>query len=400
VLKIGTELEFSLPRGTQTDPFREHLTHRLKPSRDFAHLGELGILDVVKDHCGVELQIIGRHPYWYSLLHQYQQIIKILLDEQIRMRQTCGLHFHLIAIGLSEPIPQIVLANLWNLVRRHAPGLKYLFSGGDLPHGICRRRQHNAHQEMVSITPVFQEMNQIQRRLRNSLVVPEHHNFFNLEHVVFNDAGEVKTFHLEMRFPDGDMTPTSIVAKTFLFLALVLKSVEISKYGLIHSGKKKDWERKKQLLDLLSNNEGELARSDTSGIKAAERQELTANAMDLLHFLKSIFNKFSNPAYAVLTHLAQNPISQYRIEKKNWQEIEQILQGFASYPTFLDETDHHIIKIIELGLDRKKNSVEAWLSSVAATVGIPKNELKSRIDRFLERYPKWDAEIGSYVFSR
>lgn len=400
VLKIGPELEFGLPRGMQSHAFRAHLEKRLGPSRDLENLGTLGIFDVVKEHCGVELQVIGRHPQWNSLLDQYTQIIDILLEEKVRMRQTCGLHFHLIAVGLSERIPQIILANLWNLVRKHAPGLKYLFSGGDVSGGMCRRRQHNAHQEFMAHAPVQEDMQQIQAHLKQSQKVPEHQNFFNLEHMEFDEEGRIKTFHLEMRFPDGDLSPTSIVAKTFLFLALVLKAVEISKYGLIHTGRKRSWERKMQLLDRLSNNDGELARSDTSGIGEKEIGELRQDARDLLLFLKSIFNKFTNPAYSVLRHLAERPISSYRIEGRGWRDIERELRGHADYPMFVDDVDKVIIKHIELGLERGKTSSDEWLGCVSAKSGITKLEVKQRIDGYMERYPSWDSEVGSYVFGR
>lgn len=400
VLKIGPELEFGLPRRTNSQEFRDHLEGRLKPSRDLENLGELGIFNVVKEHCGVELQVIGRHPHWHSLLDQYTQITEILLEEKVRMRQTCGLHFHLIAVGLSERVPEIILANLWNLVRRHAPGLKWLCSGGDVREGLCRRRQHNAHQEFMSKTPVFQSMAQIQQRLKNSANVPEHQNFFNLEHVVFDDDARIKTFHLELRFPDGDLAPTSIVAKTFLFLALVLKAVEISKYGLLHTGAKPNWDRKRELLDLLSNNDGNLARSDTSKIGPREIEELRDNAFELLIFLKSVLNQFTNPAFCVLKHLAHTPISLYRVEGCSWQDIETTLREYANYPVFVDETDRVIIKHIELGLERNHPSTDAWLTRLSAKTGIPKSNVKLRIDRYLERYPAWDREIGSYVFGR
>jgi|GEM_PF-506624 len=400
VLKIGTELECAKPKKANVEAMRSELEQLLKPSRDLENLGELGIYNVVKEHCGVEIQIIGRHPHWNALWEQYRKVISILLEKRARMRPTCGLHFHLIDVGLSETIPEIIMANLWNLIRRHAPGLKFLFSGGNIREGICRRRQHNAHQEFMTQSPENLKMNQIKQNLKESKNVPEHQNFFNLEHLSFNDNGDLKNFHVELRFPDGDLSPTSIVAKTFLFFALVLKAVEISKYGLIQTGNSMMWERKKELLDFLSNNDGDLARSDTSGIGNAEIQELQKNAMDLLIFLKSIFNRFTNPAYTVLKSLAHKPISLRRIEKDDWKGIENELRSIAIYPFFIDLLDAKIIKIIELGLVKGKNSMEEWLNHVAHMTDIPKNEIKLRIDGYIEKYPIWDIELGSYVFQR
>lgn len=400
VLKIGTELECARPRKSNAVELRDEIELLVKPSKNLQNLGELGVFDVVKEHCGIELQVIGRHPHWNSLLEQYKKIISILLDKKVRMKPTCGLHFHLIGVGLSESIPEIILANLWNLIRRHAPGLKFLFSGGNVKEGICRRRQHNAYQEFLSLSPVKLRMGQIKSKLKESMIVPEHQNFFNLEHLIFNNNGDPSNFHIELRFPDGDLSPTSIVAKTYLFFALLLKSVEISKYGLIHTGSKSQWKRKKELLNYLSNNDGDLARSDTSKIGKAEIKELQRNSMDLLILLKSVFNKFTNPAWEVLKNLNKKPISLRRIEGNGWEEIENDLSSKASYPLFIDQKDSKIIKIIELGLEKNKKSIDEWLTDVSIKTGYSKPEIKQRIDGFIEKYPIWDNELGTFTFQR
>ncbi len=400
VIKIGTELECARPKKSDANELRQKIEQKLKPSKDLENLGELGVFNVIKEHCGIEIQIIGRHPHWNSLLEQYRKIIAVLWDQQVRMRPTCGLHFHLIGVGLSESIPEIILANMWNLIRRHAPGLKFLFSGGNVRGGLCRRRQHNAHQEFFSFSPVKKNMFQIKNALKKSVNVPEHQNFFNLEHLTFNKSGDLANFHIELRFPDGDLSPTSIVAKTYLFFAILLKAVEISKYGLLHIGNKTQWERKKKLMDFLSNNDGDLARSDTSKIGDAEIIELKQNSMDLLTLLKSTFNKFTNPAWEVLMSLNKRPISLRRIEGESWEDIENNLNAKAFYPSFVDEKDSRIIKIIELGLIKNKNSINEWLTDVSIKITCSKDEVKRRIDGLIEKYPVWDNEFGTFIFHR
>ncbi len=107
------------------------------------------MLDVQKEHCGVEIRIIGRQPHFRALRQQYSQITQVLHDQGSRVRATCGLHFHLLTPGLAEPVPEIVLANLWNLTRRYAPELRFMTSGGDQREALCRRRNYTSHLEMV-----------------------------------------------------------------------------------------------------------------------------------------------------------------------------------------------------------------------------------------------------------
>ncbi len=400
--KIGTELEFAMPRGAERDTFQPKVEEILKPSHSLTTLGENGVLDVAKEHCGVEVRIIGRYPYYDVLLDQYTRILDSLLPMGIRARPTCGLHFHLLTIWSAEPIPEIVLANLWNLVRRYAPFLKFITSGGESMSGLCRRRQHNSHLELLRHTPLSLSMKEIQRILKQSKEVPEHQNFINLEHVRFGEGGDIEGFHVEFRFPDADLSPTSIVAKTFLFMALLLRSVECAKYGLIHAGKIGEWKRKIELLDAISNNDGDLATSDTSKLKPQELNELVSGTEDMLDFLKPTFARFENPAFRVLRFLARKPLSILRSEGLDWEGIEKLLSATAldERGKGFDSVDEKLVKLIELGEINSQPDEGRWLDRVADSLWIMRADLDMRLEKLSRRKPVWDAESGSYIFLR
>lgn len=400
--KIGTELEFAMPRGVRRRDFQPLVAGLLKPSHSLALLGENGVLDVTKEHCGVEVRIIGRYPYYDSLLNQYTGIMDKLLPLGIRARPTCGLHFHLLTIWSAQSFPEIVLANLWNLVRRYIPYIKFIFSAGNSRDGLCRRRQHNSHLEIIHHTPLAQSMREIQRILRESKRVPEHQNFMNLEHVRFEEDGTVGKLQVEFRFADCDLSPTSIVAKTFLFLALLLRSVECAKYGLIHVGKLREWQRKIELLDRLSNNDGDLATSDTSSLGEAELEELGAGCLEMLDFLKPAFARFENPAFRVLRYLARRPLSLMRADGMDWEQIESLLSDEVAGESAkrLDSIDRRLIKIIELGEIKGQSDRERWLNRAADTLWLPRSDLELRLERLQRRKPRWDEESGGYIFLR
>lgn len=399
-VKIGTELEFALPKGVQYENFLPGLEAAMEPSRDMNRLGRLGVFNVVKEHCGIEIQIIGRHPHWESLVEQYSQIVLPLLERRIRMRPTCGLHFHLLQVGSSEDIPEIILANFWNICRKFAPGLKFLTSGGESRDGICRRRQHNAHQEFLSFSPAGMSMSNIQQELAASYLVSEHQNFFNLEHVRFSGDGAVTALHLELRFPDGDLCPVSITAKTFLFLTMLLKAVEISKFGLLDVEHEAGWERSCALMDLLSNNDGQLAASDTSGVTDAVIEELRLNAMRLLRFLKSVFLLLDNPSEIVLRSLAESPVSLRRISGQDWLSINDDLASLIAPLRSFDDTDHELIKIVELCLVSDVAGEKRWHEQVATRLNLTASGVRRRLRGLGGRDPVWDTEAGAMVFLR
>jgi hypothetical protein len=408
-VKIGTEIEFAMPKGVRKSEFMPPLVEALQPSQDLNHLGRYGVYDVVTEHCGIEIQVIGRQPYYPALMEQYHTLLDPLLQRGVRARPTCGLHYHALAIGLSDPMPEIILANIWNLTRRYAPFLRFLTSAGKSTDALCRRRNHTSHLEMVRHTPGLYSMQRIQRILRDSSRVPEHQNFLNLEHVEFNEDESISDFHIEFRFPDADLAPSSIVAKTFLFLAMILKAVEMSQYGVIHVGRIREWRRKIELLDMLNNNNGTLATSDTSKVTPEVMDELRSGCRELLELLKPVFGRFArvayeggedHPAFEVLTFLAETPLSLLRASGRSWIEIEELLsERAATTSDQWDNSDQRLIRLIELAELTGHTAPESWKWDAAHELFLTPQELERRLDR-LDRWRgmKWDPELGTMVF--
>lgn len=402
VSKIGTEIEAAAPKGVKRDDFQAAVEADLQPSGSLEQLGPTGVLDITKEHCGVEVRVIGRPPHFHALQQQYSAIVGSLHRHGGRPRATCGLHFHLLTPGLAEAVPEIILANLWNLTRRYAPELKFMTSGGDKPEALCRRRNHNSHLEMVRHSPATMHMRDIQHKLDESRPVPKHQNFLNLEHVGFTEQGDVWPFHVEFRFPDADLAPTSITAKTFLFLAMLLKAVDLSQYGVIHVGKIKPWRRKVEVLNMLSNNAGNLATSDTRQITPDIIAELQQGSYELLDLLTPTFERWpDNPALDVLLALAERPVSLLRCAGYDWPDIEALLQRRTTIDAIgLDRTDHRLMQGIELGEWAHHPSVEAWQWHIARELYLTPQDLERRLDLLKSlRGLRWSDRQGTLVFT-
>lgn len=406
--KIGAELEVAPPKGVKRARFEAAVQEDLRPSGDLHCLGANGVLDVSPEHCGIEIRVIGRHPHFTRLQQQYGAIMAALADHGARARATCGLHFHLLTPDLAEPVPEIILANMWNLVRRYAPELKFITSGGDSRAALCRRRNHNSHLEMVRHSPATMPMAEIQALLKASQMVPEHQNFLNLEHLAFTVPSNpdlpaaVQPFHLEFRFPDSDLAATSVTAKTFLFNALLLKAVDLSQYGVIHVGKIQSWRRKIALLDLLSNNAGRLASSDTRAVDDAVVAELQQGALELLDLLTPVFENFiDNPALEVLLVLAETPVSLLRCAGYTWPEIEANLAARAAVDEVgLDRVDCRLMQRIELGEWAALPSADAWRWHAARELLLTPPELEHRLTRLHGlRGLRWSERQGTMVFT-
>jgi hypothetical protein len=403
VTKIGLELEVAPPKGCERQDFENSLIEKLSPSGTFDALGVNGVLDVSPEHCGVEIRMIGRQPHFRTLQRQLSSIMNVLLQEGARARSTCGLHFHLITPGLAEPVPEIILANYWNLVRRFSPELRFITSCGESRQALCRRRNYTSHLEMIHLSPATMKMQDIKLSLQKSDQVPEHQNFFNLEHVQFNQQGEISDFHIEFRFPDADLSATSVSAKTFLFLAMLLKSVDLSQYGVIHVGKIEPWRRKTYLLGLLNNNDGLTATSDTSLVTDEIIVELCQGCQELLDLLIPAFERFDlNQSLDVLTYLAEHPISLLHCAGYNTQDIETLLSKRAALDDLgLDDTDRRLMMYIEVGEWMAMGSVESWKWNASHELYLTPHDLERRLDHLNSlRGIRWDREKGTLLFTR
>lgn len=401
LIKVGTEIEVAPPKGSTREEFEAKVIAAVEPSGTYDALGNKGVLDVSPEHCGVEIRVIGRQPHFKALQQQYLSITNSLLELGSRARSTCGLHFHLLTPTLAEPVPEIILANLWNLIRRYSPELRFITSGGETRNGLCRRRNHTSHTEMIRYSPIHMTMQQIQHELHISKQVPEHQNFFNLQHIEFNDSGQILPFHLEFRFPDADLSATSITAKTFLMMALTMKAIDLSQYGVIHVGKVNPWRRKVELLSLLSNNDGNLATSDTSGVTDAVIEELRQGCHELLDLLAPTFEGFKdNPSLDVLEYLAETPISLLRCAGYDWHEIERVLGSRAKRDEYgIDDIDRKLMQRIELGEWAGMPSVFEWQWNAARELVLTPQDLERRLDSIKKlRGLHWSERQGTMVF--
>ena len=402
-VKIGIEIEVALPMGQMKNAFLPAIIEELKPSEDMNNLGENGVYNIISEHCGIELQVIGRKPYFRTLHRQYKQIVDVLLSKKVRTLNTCGLHFHIMVFDLSEKVPDVIMANVWNITKEYAPFLKFITSGGNRLSGLCRRRNYNSHLELEKITAGKLVVKDIYKMLKKSDSVPFHQNFLSLQPMTFNGEGLIDTFHYEYRFPDIDISPFSIVAKTFLFLAILLKAIELSQYGVLDPGNKRVSAEKWRLMNALSNNDGDLAASDTSSLTLEDIKKLKRGSKNLLRFLKPLFNRFEgNPSYEILEFLADTPISMLRIHGLTWEEIEEMLSIQASrYYRTRDKIDENLIKCIELMECNDCETDSVWMRRVADSLQIDVDELSGRLKSIsIIRPIIWDEDLGSIIFSR
>jgi hypothetical protein len=397
-LKVGIELEVVQPEGVDRDAVMAELTSRLRPSRDNRRLGENGVLTISRELVGLEIKVVGRVPIFEHLLRHLRVIFHHTRELGCEPSGACGMHNHLLAVQLGEDVPSLVLANLWNLTRWHAPALRFLTSGGPRLSNLTRRSSYCDHAELMRLDPRVAGMREIKTITDRSREVRAHDNFLNIEHVAFAGPDFVSAFHLEFRFPDMDTSPIAVVAKAFLFCALTLRAIELSKYGLLVPDAAALQERA-ALLDRLSNVRGPESLSDTSDLQGEGLQELRRQARELVVDLRSVCSYFDPKVYRILGLLALTPTSILRDAGNDWESLDAVFAAVGVDEPLDDPIRNALVKEIELMRFMGRPSLDGWFRSVSSDLDVSVAYLR-RLMRDLgpRRQASWDEDLGTVVF--
>jgi hypothetical protein len=153
------------------------------------------------------------------------------------------------------------------------------------------------------------------------------YGWVNYMNNAFADNGDTKRFHVEMRVMDALMTPSAVAAMGCLYVAMIIKAVEISRYGLLNVGDS-DW--LKSTLEvkaaLLNNMKGYQDGDRFGDTRALSKyfDVLTRDSFELIAQMKHILIKIG-PCYDILEKLAERPCALRRIAGQNWVDIEKDL---------------------------------------------------------------------------
>lgn len=385
------------------DAIRERMTRDLKPSQSYGTVNASGVHSIVQDGSllgkkGAEIVTIGRRPDYWEFFKMSQQIIDLATQNHAYVNERCSIHAHLLAsyygklyngkdgsikdggVGIPNQIsemekemPEIILANFHQLCRRYQNTITWMTMGLDNPKHMTRWEKFR-----VSVLP-FSAISNSMLRVRDEVSANAGGNKYgwvNYNNVGFTGSGNVNRFHVEMRVMDGLMSPSAVAALSCLYYAMMIKAVEISRYGVMEVGDK-DWLSNAQTIkdDLLNNmknyQDGDRF-GDTSRL-SRHFEVLISEGFDLISQMKHILMRIG-PSYEVLEKLVERPCALRRCDGDDWVTIEKDL---AVEMTHDDMLINKLSEIIDLRLvDQCKDEVE-W---VAEAIGLLREDKELAID--------------------
>jgi hypothetical protein len=235
------------------------------------------------------------------------------------------------------------------------------------------------------------------------------YSWINYKLVEFTSTGSIKRFHVEMRAADGILCPSAVAAIACMYYAIVIKAVEISKYGVVEVGDQEWLARSNEIKSALMNNlKGYNEEDRFSNTKNLYKYQetLISESLDLVRQLKSILIKIG-PAYEVLEKLAEAPIAVRRCNGNTIPKIERDLE------VILNEEDKIAIsvgEVITLNQVSECTNMEEWINTVCsifsedseAYKGADKEHIRKSVSEFVENKGNagelvWSNRIGAPI---
>ena len=397
VLKVGEEFEVHIPEEHDYDSVFSDFRRTFNPSGSIEHVGDSGVLEVKTDGSvprGMELVTVGRRFDWKLFYEMNKNISDAFNKYDFYTTHHTGMHIHLLASynhngsELERDVPEIILANYYQLHRIFAPELFWIASGGATRYALTRYTLFR--RPPFDFTPLQSSMRDIRERM-NELYGK--YQMFNLNPLSFSNK-DVSRFHIEVRYPDTTLSPAYATALVALEVAMLNKAIEISQCGVI-SMKQDEYDFRRVLFEKFANMGTGDRDSDSSELTDEDVSKLEQMSSDMVKWFKSDITAQSQVAYEILKKIAATPASMMRIGGKSWKMIEEYI-----YPQELIDVEYtdKLNEIIILQQITDCLSIKDWKTKVSNRLSVPitkVNELLTQIGK--EKIVAFDREIGAML---
>jgi len=377
------------------DAIREACRNTFAPSGSYGIMGKSCVHSIVKDGSllgqkGMEVITSGRRvDYW-----EFYEMSKSIIDESVKRgaytNERCSIHLH--ALGsyygkmdgmstrspsktseLERNVPEIILANFHQLIRRYQNAITWMSTGLNIPDHITRWEKFRV--SILKISAVQNSMRDV-KDLVTSQSGGNKYGWVNYRMCDFAEDNSLRRLHTEIRVMDGILSPSAVAAMSCLYYALFIKAVELSRYGIMKVGDKNWLTHAIEVKDALMNNTASWEEGNKEGGRFSDTSRLpeyvktlTSESFELISHLKHILAQIG-PAYEVLEKLAEAPCSVGRCDGKSWKEIEDALKVELTEEGVLD---YEIKRIIDTRQFTGIVSMDVWVNEVASFIAENKN---------------------------
>lgn len=408
------------------DSIRQTIIDELKPNNSYGVVSESGVHSITTDGSllgkkGVEIITVGRRIDYWEFFDMSKRIIDIATKKGAFVNERCSLHMHVLAayygkvggeekLGLptkinemEKPLPEIVMANLHQLIRKYQNAITWMTMGLDDPSHMTRWEKFRV--SVLPVSAIYNTMIKVRDEV-SRIAGGNKYGWINYNNNGFNKNGDIKTFHVEFRGADCLLSPSVAAALACMYFAMVIKAVEISRYGVVEVGDKNWLDYATKIKKTILNNTKAYDSGDRFGDTSTlspHYNTLTSESLELIRQLKHILIKIG-PAYEVLEKLAERPIAIRRCNGENWTDIED------SFAVIINKEDSFEIKInefIDLRLIDDCKTLEEWIDEIEKTFSNSEEfgkdgDLGNKIENYFQEHfvngeVIWSNSIGAPI---
>lgn len=375
------------------DSIRDRIRQQLEPSGSYGTVTKYGVHSITTDGSllgkkGAEIITVGRRIDYWEFYKMTKEIIDLALQNSAYVNERTSIHAHLLASyygkvpggnmtdspkdsgpgipnqisELEKNMPEIILANFHQLCRRYQNAITWMSMGLDDPERMTRWEKFRV--SVLGISAIINSMTKVQQEV-SANAGGNKYGWVNYNYCLFEGDGSIRRLHVEMRAMDCLLTPSAVAAFACLYYAMMIKAVEISRYGIVEVGDEEWMNQALEIKKAMLNNMKGYGDGDRFGDTSRLHKYyeiLIAQSFDLIAQVKHILMKLG-PSYEILEKLAERPCSLRRCDGEDWKQIEADLAVEISAE---DLFTSKLREIIDLRfVDQCKDEIE-WVKEASA----------------------------------
>jgi hypothetical protein len=288
---------------------------------------------------------------------------------------------------LEKNMPEIILANFHQLCRRYQNAITWMTMGLDEPERMTRWEKFRV--SVLGISAILNSMDKVVQEV-SANSGGNKYGWVNYNYCSFNEDGSLRRLHVEMRASDCLLSPSAVASFACLYYAMMIKAVEISRYGIVEVGDKEWMDQAVTIKEAMLNN----MKGYGDGDRFANTKHLykyydvlIAQSFDLIAQVKHVLMKLG-PSYEILEKLAERPCALRRCDGETWEQIEADLEVEMSAEDLFTSKVREIIDLRYL--DQCEDEAE-WVKEASTIL---------RDDKDLKIDPDDDTiedKVGEYI---
>jgi hypothetical protein len=382
---------------------RKSLRNKFKPTHNYGKLNKSGIHSITTDGSlkgdkGAEIITTGRRLDFVEFYKMISSVIKTARKNNAYVDERCSIHAHLltsyynddsVSNELEKTMPQIIMLNFHQLLRRYQNVLTWISSGLDDINHFTRWEKYRV--SILNTSAVLYSMPEIINIMCNKTGKRNgKYGFINYMFSTFDRVNDIKRFHVELRVLDGLLSESAVTSIICVLYALLIKSVELSRYGLLKVGDENWLQKATEIKENILNNTGSWdgPRTSSTSLTSKDIENIKKDGYELTTQIKHILFSIG-PVYDTLNKLIEKPCAFRLIDGDTWDTIENDLKEYEDIESPLE----YDIKLIINTVSCKATSEKKWMTLLSTL--LPKYN-----EEDITNFIKNKKNIGKYVWAQ